>query len=88
MPNVSEISKEISDNTMAAIGGVLNQLGNTMKLTVDFNNVPQEAIDAMKELAEYLKGAQPLVEKVAFEQAKAIKAADRQILTVKTGIIH
>ena len=88
MPNVRDISEEIIVNTMNALQGMLHNLGNTMKLTVGFNNVPDEAIESMKELTEYLQGAKPIIEKLAFAQAKAIKQADNKILTIKTGIIH
>ena len=88
MPNVRDISEEIIVNTMNALQGMLHNLGNTMKLTVGFNNVPDEAIESMKELTEYLQGAKPIIEKLAFAQAKAIKNAENKILTVKTGVIH
>lgn len=88
MPNVKDISEEIVVNTMNGLQGLLHNLGNTMKLTVGFNNVPDEAIEAMSELTEYLQGARPIIEKLAFEQAKAIKNAENKILTLKSGIIH
>jgi hypothetical protein len=88
MPNVRDISEEIIASTMNALQGMLHNLGNTMKLTVGFNNVPDEAIESMKELTEYLQGAKPIIEKLAFAQAKAIKNAENKILTVKTGVIH
>ena len=88
MPNVRDISDELVVNTMNGLQSLLHNLGNTLKVTVGFNSVPDEAINAMKELTEYLQGAKPIIEKLAFAQAKAIKQADNKILTIKTGIIH
>ena len=88
MPNVREMSEQIVTNTIENLGVVLHNTGNMMKSTVGFNNVPEEAVAAFEELREYINGAKPIIEKLAFAQAKAIKNAENKILTVKTGVIH